>query len=115
MIKKTKKVTNKKWIWFFSLLVILVLLFYQKKSSSNIEEAKKIAEMVTDNHPVSITSNGVIDYGKLQELENTGYEDLKQYLGTKKDFCIYIEDGNGDVILSKGSSKLNDDEVGCVE
>ncbi|MBI3034980.1 hypothetical protein HYY71_01535 [Candidatus Woesearchaeota archaeon] len=78
-------------------------------------EAEKITGMILDDHSISFANNGIIDENKLREIKSIGYDDFKEMLKVKNDFCIYIEDGNGNVILSKGSSKLGKDGIFCRE
>ena len=71
--------------------------------------------MILDDHSMSFASNGVIDETQMKKIENMNYADFKDSLKVKNDFCIYIEDGNGAVILSKGSSRFNGDGLNCRE
>lgn len=47
--------------------------------------------------------NGKINETKLIELSQKDYEELKRIFGTDSDFCIFIEDENGKLILINGS------------
>ena len=78
-------------------------------------EAEKITKMILDDHSLSFASNSVVDEAKLKEIQNIGYSELKKSLKVKNDFCVYIEDWNGNVILAKGSSRLNKDGIVCRE
>lgn len=96
-------------------LIAILVAAHNKSSEPEGMEAKKIAEAIMDGHGISFASNGVVDAGKLAEIKNMGYKDLKKSLETKSDFCVYIEDEKGNIILSKGSSKLNGEGIGCSE
>ena len=63
--------------------------------------------MILNDHELSFANEGIIDDNKLSEIQSMDYNDLKKLLKTKNDFCIYIEDENGDVILAKGSSRVS--------
>ena len=78
-------------------------------------EIEKITAMILDDHELSFARNGVIDENKLIEIQNMDYYELKKSLKAKNDFCIYIEDEDGNIILSKGSSRINGDGIYCVE
>lgn len=106
---------NENKIWLLFLLILFLLIFYQGKPKPNVAEAEKLAELVTDDHPASLVSNGVLTDSRLNEINNMNYEDIKQSVNAKKDFCIYVEDENGKLMLSKGSSKLSEDGLPCVE
>lgn len=77
--------------------------------------APELTEIILDDHVVSFASNGIIDENKLKEIQSMKYEDIKNSLKIKNDFCIYIEDENGNIILAKGSTKLNEDGLYCKE
>lgn len=102
------------------LLVLIVVIIamlagiYNKIKPAEME-AEKITEMILDGHSISFANNGIIDEGKLKEIQNMEYRDFKKSLNAKNDFCIYLEDENGNIILAKGSSKLNDNGLYCSE
>ena len=99
-------------------LVLIVVVFimivsvYEHNKSPTVE-AEKITGLLLDDHALSIANNGIVDKSKLQEIQNMGYEQLKSNLNAKKDFCVYIEDGEGNIILAKGSQKLTQDGIHC--
>ena len=100
------------------LIVAIIAIFvsiYHKSSQPPGMEAKKITEVLTDDHGISFASNGIVDANKLAEIRNINYADLRKSINAKDDFCIYIEDGDGNVILAKGSPKLSRDGLSCRE
>ena len=99
-------------------VLIMIVTVYDKTNKTGHEpkmEAEKITEIILDNHGISFATGGIINENKLEEIKNINYADLKKSLNAKNDFCIYIEDGNGNVILSKGSSRLDKDGIICRE
>lgn len=76
-------------------------------------EAEKITEMILDDHKASFANKGIVDEIKLGKIRDMDYEEFKKSLDAKNDFCVYIEDENGNVILAKGSGKLNSDGLNC--
>ena len=78
-------------------------------------EAEMITNIILDNHKASFANNGIVDETKMEKIRDMDYEDLKKSLNAKNDFCVYIEDENGKMILAKGSSKLNGDGIYCEE
>lgn len=96
-------------------LIAMIVSLNNKFDKPSEMEAEKITEIILDNHGMSFASGGVIDESKLNEIKNINYDDFKKSLNAKNDFCVYIEDGNGNVILVKGSSKLNRDGLYCRE
>lgn len=98
----------------FIVVVIVMIVSVYDQNKSKTFEAEKITSLLLDEHVFSIANNGVVDKNKLQEIQSMDYEEFKNNLNAKKDFCVYIEDENGGIILAKGSSKL-DAEVPCNE
>ena len=78
-------------------------------------EAREITAMILDDHSSSFANNGMVDEAKLTQFEDMDYYELKKSLNAKNDFCIYIEDENGNTILAKGSSRLSQDGLYCRE
>ena len=95
--------------------IFLAIGLYGKFKQPKENEAEKITKMIFDEHSISFVSDGVIDEKKLKEIQNMDYYDVKKYFNTKNDFCIYIEDGNGNILLAKGSSKLSENGLNCKE
>jgi hypothetical protein len=95
-------------------VMAIIIVFYEQGGVGTVE-AEKITALILDDHDVSFANNGIVDEKKLKEVQNMDYEEFKNLLNAKKDFCVYIEDENGNIILSKGSSKLNEDGIPCSE
>ncbi len=112
---------KKKFRFYEVALVVMILVFavfvllYDKVSVKQQSEADRIANVMVDDHPASLATNGIIDDSKFEEIRNIDYKELKEAIGVKGDFCIYLEDGNGQTIMSKGSSKLRNDGIECTE
>lgn len=102
-------------VLIFIALVASVYLGGVSKSKNQKMEAEKITEIILDNHRISFASNGIIDEKKLREVQEMSYESFKKSLQASKDFCILIEDEKGNILLSKGSSKLNNNGIYCRE
>lgn len=86
-----------------------------KNSGMNDTDAEKITEMILDSHAISFANNGVVDQNKLAEIQGMHYEELKKSLKARNDFCVYLEDENGNIILVKGSGKLDGKGISCME
>lgn len=95
--------------------IAMILGISNKLNEPRGMEAEKITEMIMDDNHISFASNGVIDGDKMMEIQNMNYDDFKKSVNAKNDFCVYIEDGNGNLILAKGSSKLSKDGIFCME
>ncbi len=95
-------------------LLLIVFNIYSRPNKPAIE-AKKITEAILDDNPISFATDGLVDENKLKKVKNMDYNEFKNHLNAKNDFCVYIEDEKGNILLSKGSSKLNSDGVFCKE
>ena len=98
----------------FIVAVIAIIAVIYNKIGTDMD-AEKITDMILDNHGASFANNGVIDENKLKEIQKMDYDELKDSINAKNDFCVYIEDENGGILLSKGSQKLNGDGTPCRE
>ena len=101
------------------IVIIIFIIFFavmlQKTGFEQQSEAEKITAMILDEHDISFANDGIIDENKLREIQNMDYDDFKNSLKVNKDFCVYIEDENGNLILAKGSSRFNEDGIYCSE
>ena len=56
---------------------------------------------------------------KLEQLLGEDYKTIKERIRTEKDFCIFLEDENGDIVyispgqLGIGSDKIKVSDVPC--
>ena len=119
MEKKQIKKPNFK-IDEITLVVIVVAIavfvsFYEHYANPKGAQAEKISSMILTDQNIGFATGGVINQKKFVLIQEMDYKQLKDYLKIKDDFCIYIQDGNGTVILSKGSSKLSNDGISCKE
>lgn len=96
-------------------VIAIAVSVYDRLNEPAGMEAEKITDMILDDHSISFANNGIIDEKKLAEVQNIDYNDFKKSLKAKNDFCIYIEDENGNVLLAKGSPKLSGDGLYCRE
>ena len=94
-------------------LIVFILSIYSKANEPKALDSDKIIQMI--NAKFNLEEHGVIDKNRLQEFKKIEYTTLKNSLNIKNDFCIYIEDENGHVLFSKGSSKLTRDGIPCNE
>lgn len=101
------------------LVIVIALMVMTVGIFDNLNQkalsAEKITAVIFDEHTISFANNGVINENKLKQIQNMNYNEFKNSLNAKNDFCIYLEDENGNIILSKGSDKLNKDGIVCRE
>ncbi|GEM_PF-2870370 len=84
--------------------LITVVFKYNKNSES---DAEKITETLL------LPGGKVIDGQKLEQINKMDYSDIKKSLNARDDFCLYMEDESGNVVLAKGASSLSRDGLKC--
>ena len=94
-------------------IVAIAVGFYDKTQKVEYVEAEKIINVVLDGGDLGFANNGTIDEAKIKEIEGMDYKELKQKLNAKRDFCVYVEDEKGNIVLAKGSPKLNSNGLSC--
>ena len=90
-------------------------------SAGNLKEQASIIikQTTSGGSAVAIVNNNEINISKFNELKNLSYDELKRMLRVEGDFCIYLEDENGNVVLINnsfrgiGSPKINLSGVPC--
>lgn len=89
----------------FVFMIILILFFGILSSMSEPEKGKRLsknAEMITKaltgRSDQTILEDNKLEPAKVKEFDNSKYEEIKSTLGLTGDFCIYIEDSNGNLI-----------------
>lgn len=96
-------------------VIAMIVSIYSRPDKTAEMDAEKITETILDDHALSFANNGIVDNSRLKEIQSMNYKDFKDSLNVKNDFCIYLEDENGNIILAKGSSKLSNDGMVCRE
>lgn len=76
-----------------------------KESSLKEDASAVIMEVSSQNDPLSIAANNQINDSKAGELKSLNYIDLKKKMRIEGDFCIYLEDEKGDIVLINNSYK----------
>lgn len=93
----------------------------QKGASEELEKsAAKVLKSVSSEDPdVGIMDGIEVDEAKLVQLLGKDYDAIKEQIRAGKDFCIFLEDENGDIIYVSpgqpgiGSSKIRISDVPC--
>jgi hypothetical protein len=95
--------------------IAAIFIFYallnanQSSKASNLKEEAStvIKQVASEDAPVSVVNNNEIDAAKLKDLKNLqteSYDELKRKLRIEGDFCIYMEDENGNIVLIQDES-----------
>lgn len=132
MVKKktNKSIINLEWINFNKamLLLLLIALFvilktvfttpdtvkpFKVLNSDLIYEANILLNGLTeDSQRISILNSNELIEGKLDNLDQMDYDEIKNILGIKNDFCIYFESINGDVLkINSINSGIGSDKI----
>ncbi len=92
-------------------IIAVIMLYYlsgpatkNKQSEKLQSEAEKLpATLSSQQNLTSVFIQGSkVDEQKLREAMNLSYENLKSLLGVESDFCIYLEDENGNIVPMEG-------------
>ena len=96
-------------IVFMGAFFIFYTLLYgnssTKASNLNEEASIVIKQVSSGDSSLRILNKNEINITKINELKNLSYDELKQRLRVEGDFCIYVEDENGNIVLLNNSYK----------
>jgi hypothetical protein len=100
-------------MWWLLGIAVFALLFSLAKYSgvSAQEEVDRAVSMLIDHHPLSVAPGAEVDERRLAGLTAFQYEDVKKELGMGGEFCIYLEDANGQIIPLAGNPGLGSSEI----
>lgn len=74
------------------------------KANDLREEASIVIKQVTsEGSLIRVVDGNEINISKLNELKNLSYDELKKRLRIEGDFCIYLEDDKGNLVLINNS------------
>ena len=93
----------------------------QKGATEELEKnAAKVLKSVSSEDPnVGIIDGVEVDDAKLEQLLGKDYDIIKEQIRAEKDFCIFLEDENGNIIYISpgqpgiGSSKIRVSNIPC--
>ena len=87
-----------------------IFLFYailnsdENANAANLkDDASTVIKAVSSDKSLGIIDDNQINISKAGQLKNISYEELKQRLRVGGDFCIYMEDENGNIVLINDS------------
>lgn len=131
MIEILKK--SQSWSVDIILAVMLFMgvffLFYALLDDNPAARAKNlkdeasvvIKQVSSEGVSVNILDKQQINISRLNELKNLSYDELKRRLRVESDFCIYLEDDKGYVVILNnsykgiGSGSINISKTPCNE
>ncbi|MFC1648804.1 hypothetical protein ACFL1B_05080 [Nanoarchaeota archaeon] len=102
------------------IFISIIIVFYTTLSGSgrDVQEQLKnnadtvLSKFTQDPSLKVIDDNNVLNSSKLQVLAAMPYDQLKKQLGIQNDFCIYVEDQDGNIVpigtkISFGKDTIN--------
>ena len=104
---------------FFIFYSLLGQNFNIKADSLKQEASSVIKEVSSGESLIRIVDNNEVNVTKIGMLKNISYDELKFRFRIEGDFCIYIEDDNGNLVLinnsyrSIGAPTINVSGVPC--
>ncbi len=118
-ITMTIKIKSKAQSWSIDIaigVIVFVLAFFvfytllNANPNARVNELKKEATIIikqvgSKDSKLSIVDNNEINDTRIGSLKNINYEELKRALRIEGDFCIYLEDDKGDIVLINRSYK----------
>ena len=110
---------NKGQVWSIDILLAMVIfvsimiIFYvtitkndQPQLKDLESEAGGIKALLETNPDYSFMTDNTVNEARLNSFINetaANYQQVKQDLGVRGDFCIYLEDENGNLVLLQGN------------
>ncbi len=75
------------------------------------DAALVLGNLASKDSEISIVNGGEINDARLQELLNKEYPKLKQLIRSGSDFCIFLEDNEGNLIYISSKPGIGSDKI----
>jgi len=101
-------------IFLTAFISIFTLINHQQESNAGSIQAESsylLNQMKAENSPLRIVQDNNVNESGLGELASLPYNNLKTQAGAKNDFCIYIEDADGNIILINDSMGIGSPDI----
>jgi lipopolysaccharide export LptBFGC system permease protein LptF len=111
--------------WILMIIFVALLIFFidllsvpRAEDETIIALEKLTLNSQNANQKIAFIEGNSINEAKLESVSQLNYNQIKQELGTDKDFYLYLEDSRGRVVpidgkLCLGSSKATVNGVKC--
>ncbi len=106
--RKTKMRASDTWVLVLFVIILLFIVFsFDASKKAPIEKesqillGKLVAEDISKDGTAIVVGNQ-LDFQKVDELAGMSYAELKEKLGAKYDFAIYLEDEEGNIVPMSG-------------
>lgn len=94
------------FIGAFFMFYLLLGTNTDSKAGNLKEEAYVVIKQITNEDSlVKVVEGNEVSVSKLNNLKNMDYDELKKRLKVTGDFCIYIEDEKGNLVVINNSFK----------
>ena len=95
----------------------VIYIIATNRTSTNIEEMTQEAERISaeaaaENSNLSIIGDNELNQIKVEDLIGQDYEEIKKQLRIENEFCIYLEDEEGNLIFLNQSETENITGIG---
>ncbi len=110
-------------VFIGTIFVFYAILNANPRDTKELEQdaAKVLARLTSEDPDVGIMDGIEVDEAKLEQLLGKNYAVIKEQMRVDNDFCIFLEDENGDVIYISispgqagiGSSKIKISNIPC--
>lgn len=119
-MRKKKEVNKPKWFNFNKAIILLLILalfviiktiFIHEVDLE--EEAKSALFTLTDGFAeISLVDSNGLAEEKIENLDQMDYDEMKNILGLKNDFCIFFEDATGNLVrIDDASIGIGSDKI----
>ena len=101
-------------IFIGALFVVYSILSGNKGDTAKVlqeDAALVLGNLASEDSEISIVNGGEVNDAKLQELLNKEYPELKQLIRSGSDFCIFLEDTEGNVIYISNKPGMGSDKI----
>ena len=112
-------ISKKSQSWSIDIILAVVVfmgaffLFYALLSGNPESKAKSlrndasivIKQVSSEGVPINFVYKQQVNASRMNELKNLSYDELKGMLRIEGDFCIYLEDEKGHIIILNNSYK----------
>ena len=94
----------------FMVAFLIIYSLINSSQSSKVNELKEEASIVikqidADGSVIKMIDNNEVNQSRLNQLKTLSYDELKRELKINGDFCIYLEDDKGNLVLLNNSYK----------
>lgn len=127
------KLNAKSQAWSLDIVIAVIIfaaaffLYYALVNSNPDSKTGKLKEdatsvikqVVSQDNSLRVVEDRQLNESRMGELKNLNYDELKNMLKIGGDFCIYVEDDKGNIILINntyrgiGSSNINISGIPC--